>query len=58
MYKIQYLDTHRWVDCITGYDEQMSISKAMCWSDSNPDRKVRVIHESNEGKFVVFFAQE
>jgi hypothetical protein len=56
MYKIQYLDTHRWVDCITGYDEQMSISKAMCWSDSNPDRKVRVIHESNEGKFVVFFA--
>ena len=55
MYKVQYLDTHRWVDCMTGYCEQMSISKAMSWSNSNPSRKVRVILESGHQKSVVLF---
>ncbi len=55
MYKVEYLDSHRWVEHIGGYDEQMSIVKAQCLSESNPERRIRVIYESNGQKSVVFF---
>ena len=55
MYKIQYLDSERWVDCYSGYDEQQSMVHAKQWSNSNPERRVRIVHEENGRTSVVFF---
>jgi hypothetical protein len=55
MYKVQYLDTYRWIDCMCGYDEQQSIKKATDWSNFYPNRKVRVVQEVNGRDVVVYF---
>jgi hypothetical protein len=55
MYKVEFLDSTLWIECFGGYDEQMSLVKAQCFSESNPERKVRVVYENNGQKSVVFF---
>ena len=55
MYVIQYLESERWVECYSGYDEQQSIVHATQWSSLNPERRVRIVYEDNGRSSVVFF---
>jgi hypothetical protein len=55
MYKVQFLDSQRWIEVCSGYGEQHSISNAMCYAESNPERRVRIIFEQNGQQSVVFF---
>ncbi len=55
MYTVQYLDSERWVEYCSGYEEQHSITKARYFAHDNPERRVRIIFEQNGQQSVVFF---